>query len=296
MRITQSMLSSDSLRNLSESYRRMGKYEDQLATGKKINKPSDDPVVAMKGMYYRSNLTEVEQYKRNLSELYLWMDNSEAGIDQANSALQRIRELTIQGQNDTNSSDDRKAIAREIDQLKQSLVATANTQVSGRYIFHGTDVMKPTVPQEDPIQVAANLDDAEINTYQVEVSRGVFMKANVNPANVFNQEMFDTVQNIQDQLESADPKQLDKLLDDLDNVMKTLSGERSDLGARYNRLETVENRLGQQEVLASRVLSDNEDADIERVIMDLKSQESVHRAALSVGARIIQPTLMDFLR
>lgn len=296
MRITQSMLSSNSLKNLSESYRRMGKYEDQLATGKKINKPSDDPVVAMKGMYYRSNLTEVEQYKRNLSELYLWMDNSEAGIDQANSALQRIRELTIQGQNDTNSPDDRKAIAREIDQLKQSLVATANTQVSGRYIFHGTDVMNPTVPQENPIKVAANLDDAEINNYQVEVSRGVFMKANVNPANVFNQEMFDTVQNIQDQLESADPKQLDNLLDDLDKVMNTLSAERSDLGARYNRLETVENRLGQQEVLAARVLSDNEDADIERVIMDLKSQESVHRAALSVGARIIQPTLMDFLR
>ena len=65
------MLASNSLKNLSESYRRMGKYEDQLATGKKITKPSDDPVVAMKGMYYRSNLTEVEQYKRNLSELYL---------------------------------------------------------------------------------------------------------------------------------------------------------------------------------------------------------------------------------
>jgi flagellar hook-associated protein 3 FlgL len=296
MRITQSMLSSNSLRNLSESYRRMGKYEDQLATGKKINKPSDDPVVAMKGMYYRSNLTEVEQYKRNLSELYLWMENSEAGIDQANSALQRVRELTIQGQNDTNSPDDRKAIAREIDQLKQSLAATANTQVGGRYIFHGTDVMKPVVTQNDPVEVAANLSNKDINNYQVEVSRGVFMKANVNPANVFNQEMFDTVQKIQDQLESADPKELDALLDQLDNVMNTLSAERSELGARYNRLEMVENRLGQQEVMATRVLSDNEDADIERVIMDLKSQESIHRAALSVGARIIQPTLMDFLR
>jgi flagellar hook-associated protein 3 FlgL len=296
MRITQSMLSSNSLKNLSESYRRMGKYEDQLATGKKINKPSDDPVVAMKGMYYRSNLTEVEQYKRNLSELYLWMENSEAGIDQANSALQRVRELTIQGQNDTNSPDDRKAIAREIDQLKQSLAATANTQVGGRYIFHGTDVMKPVVTQNDPVEVAANLSNKDINNYQVEVSRGVFMKANVNPANVFNQEMFDTVQKIQDQLESADPKELDALLDELDNVMNTLSAERSELGARYNRLEMVENRLGQQEVMATRVLSDNEDADIERVIMDLKSQESIHRAALSVGARIIQPTLMDFLR
>ncbi|HAQ08200.1 MAG TPA: flagellar hook-associated protein FlgL [Bacillus bacterium] len=296
MRITQSMLSSNSLRNLSESYRRMGKYEDQLATGKKITKPSDDPVVAMKGMYYRSNLTEVEQYKRNLSELYLWMDNSEAGIDQANNALQRVRELTIQGKNDTNSTDDRKAIAREIDQLKQSLAATANTQVSGRYIFHGTDVMKPVVTKENPVEVATNLADAQINNYQVEVSRGVSMKANVNPANVFNQEMFDTVQKIQAQLESADPQGLDDLLNDLDKVMNTLSAERSELGARYNRLERVENRLGQQEVMATKILSDNEDAEIERVIMDLKSQESVHRAALSVGARVIQPTLMDFLR
>ncbi|MGV2939771.1 flagellar hook-associated protein FlgL [Mesobacillus sp. LC4] len=296
MRITQSMLSSNSLKHLSESYRRMGQYEDQLATGKKITKPSDDPVVAMKGMYYRSNLTEVEQYKRNLSELYLWMDNSEAGIDQANSALQRVRELTIQGQNDSNSPDDRRAIAREVEQLKQSLAATANTQVGGRYIFHGTDVLEPTVKVGDKIEVAENLYKDEINNYQVEVSRGVSMKANVNPANVFNQEMFDTVQKIQDQLDSGNPQELDKLLNDLDKVMNTLSAERSELGARYNRLEMMENRLGQQEVMATKILSDNEDADIERVIMDLKSQESVHRAALSVSARIIQPTLMDFLR
>ncbi|MCM3574116.1 flagellar hook-associated protein FlgL [Mesobacillus subterraneus] len=296
MRVTQSMLSSNSLRNLSESYRRMGKYEDQLATGKKINKPSDDPVVAMKGMYYRSNLTEIEQYKRNLSELYLWMENSEAGIDQANSALQRVRELTIQGQNDTNSPDDRKAIAREIEQLQQSLAATANTKIGGRYIFHGTDVMKPVVTSENPVEVADNLTSDKINNYQIEVSRGVFMKANVNPGNVFNQEMFDTVQKIQEQLESPDPQGMDQLLDDLDKVMNTLSAERSELGARYNRLEMVETRLGQQEVMATKILSDNEDADIERVIMDLKSQESVHRAALSVSARVIQPTLMDFLR
>lgn len=296
MRVTQSMLSSNSLRNLSESYRRMGKYEDQLATGKKINKPSDDPVVAMKGMYYRSNLTEIEQYKRNLSELYLWMENSEAGIDQANSALQRVRELTIQGQNDTNSPDDRKAIAREIEQLQQSLAATANTKIGGRYIFHGTDVMKPVVTSENPVKVADNLTSDKINNYQIEVSRGVFMKANVNPGNVFNQEMFDTVQKIQEQLESPDPQGMDQLLDDLDKVMNTLSAERSELGARYNRLEMVETRLGQQEVMATKILSDNEDADIERVIMDLKSQESVHRAALSVSARVIQPTLMDFLR
>jgi flagellar hook-associated protein 3 FlgL len=300
MRITQSMLASNSLRHLSNSYLKMGKYQDQLSTGKKITKPSDDPVVAMKGMFYRSDLTGVEQYKRNLSEVHLWMDNSEAGLEQANSALQRIRELVVQGQNGTLSPTDRQAVAVEIAQMKQDLVKTANTQVAGRYIFHGTDVLEPPVADGDPPVVATNITNSvqlsKINNYQVEVSKGVYLKANINPANVFSKELFDTVDGIQKALENNDTTALSGLLGDLDNAMDSMSSERSELGARSNRLDMVENRIGQQEVLANQVLSDNEDADIEKVIMDMTTQESVHRAALSVGSRIIQPTLMDFLR
>lgn len=290
------MLSSNSLRNLSESYRRMGQYQDQLSTGKKITKPSDDPVVAMKGMFYRSNLTEVEQYKRNLSELYLWMENSEAGIEQANNGLHRVRELVVQGKNGSLSPTDRVAIAREVEQIKNDLVQVANTQVSGRYIFHGTDTDNPPVVSENPPTVAANLTDPTINTYKVEISRGVSLRANVNPAKLFNKEMFDMVQGVQEALQNNNTVNLDHLLGQLDGVMDNISAERSELGARYNRLEMIDDRISQQEVMANRVLSDNEDADIERVITDLKTQESVHRAALGVGARILQPTLLDFLR
>jgi flagellar hook-associated protein 3 FlgL len=301
MRVTQSMLTNNSMRNLSSSYARMGQLQDQLATGKKITKPSDDPVVAMKGMFYRSNLTSIEQYKRNLSELYLWMDNSEAGIDQANQGLQRVRELTLQGMNGTLSEEDKKAVAVEIEQIKKDLVGVAETKVAGRYIFHGTDIGNSPIKNGNPAdgtapQVADNLTSAVIGSYNVEVSQGVSLKANVNPGNVFSQKLFDTVHNIQKALESGDTDALDTELGNLDDVMETLSAERSELGARYNRLEMIDDRLGQQEVVANRILSDNEDADIERVITDLKTQESVHRAALGVGARIIQPTLMDFLR
>jgi flagellar hook-associated protein 3 FlgL len=296
MRVTQSMLSSNSLRNLSESYRRMGQYQDQLSTGKKITKPSDDPVVAMKGMFYRSNLTEVEQYKRNLSELYLWMENSEAGLEQANNGLQRVRELVIQGKNGSLSPTDRDAVAREIEQIKNDLVQVANTQVSGRYIFHGTDTANPPAIAGNPPTVAGNLANENIKEYKIEVSRGVSLRANVDSTKVFNTELFNTVHEIQKALEDDTPAELDALLKRLDGVMDSISAERSELGARYNRLEMIDDRIGQQEVMANRVLSDNEDADIERVITDLKTQESVHRAALGVGARILQPTLLDFLR
>jgi len=294
MRVTQSMITNNSLRNLSTSYARLGKYQDQLSTGKKINRPSDDPVVAIKGMFYRTNLTEVEQYKRNLSEVYTWIENSEAGIEHATQVLQRARELLVQGKNGTNSNDDREAIAREIEQLKRDLVQIANTQVAGRYIFNGTNIHDAPIVDGNPPVYSTNHNNDD---FLIEVSQGVRLKVNINPNNVFSEELFRTMQGIQDKLDGINPAlDFDTLLNELDQHMDKMLAERSELGARYNRVELIEARINQQQVIASRILSDNEDADIERVITDLKTQESVHRAALGVGARIIQPTLIDFLR
>ena len=292
MRVTQSMLSQNSLRQLSTSYGKLGKLQEQLATGKKISRPSDDPVVAMKGMYYRTNLTELEQYKRNLSESYAWMENSEAALDHVQSVMHRARELMVQGATDTLSPEDRKAIAVEIEQLKEDFVQVSNTQVAGRYIFNGTAIDKPRITDaNDPTSVST-----ENSPFTIEVSRGIKLQANINVNNVFNNEMMEVWNGIQSALETSDMDSLKGLMGRFDKQADLISAERSELGARYNRLEMVDNRIGYQEFVATRILSDNEDADIERVIMDLTSQESVHRASLGVGARILQPSLMDFLR
>lgn len=290
MRVTQSMLAQNSLRHISKSYERLNKYQDQLSSGKKITRPSEDPVVAIKGMYYRTNLKEVEQYKRNLSEAYLWLDNSEAGLEQANKGLQRLRELMIQANNGSYSEDERDAIFREVKQIKDDLISIANSQVAGRYIFNGTRTDKPPVAGDPP--VVNNNNDP----FMVELSKDIRIQVNVTPDNVFNQQMFDTVQAVQTALENNDTTNLASLLGQLDDHIDALNAERAELGARYNRIEQMEARINQQEVIATKILSDNEDADIERVITDLVTQESVHRAALAVGARIIQPSLIDFLR
>lgn len=294
MRVTQSMVSANSLRNISSSFNKLNDLSNQVSSGKKITKPSDDPVVAMKGMFYRSNLSEVEQYQRNLSEGYLWMDNSEAGLEQANEGLQRIRELLVKGKNDTNDAAARTAIAQEVEQIKQDLVTVANTKVNGKYLFHGTDVSNPLVTDGDPPQVAANATDASIDNYNVQVSSGIHLKINVSPT-AFSQEMFDVVQGIQEKMANNDTEGLDDLLSRLDTVTDDLTTERTELGARYNRLELVETRLDSQNVLANKVLSDNEDVDMEKAITNLSVQESVHNAALSVAAKIIQTSLVDFL-
>ncbi|GAC90645.1 flagellar hook-associated protein FlgL [Anoxybacillus flavithermus NBRC 109594] len=290
MRVTQMMLANNTLRNVSKSYDKLGTYQQQLATGKKIHRPSEDPVVAMKGMHYRTSLTEIEQFQRNLSEAYTWMENSESALNHTTNVLQRARELVVQAKNGTLGPEDRQAIAREIEQLKKDLVQVANTKVAGKYIFNGTKIEQAPVADGTPPTVTNNNDD-----FMVEVAKGVKLKINVTPNNVFNQGLFSTLQQIEDELTNS-TNSLDNLLSQLDGHINDVLAERAELGARVNRLELVEQRLSEQQLIAKRMISDNEDADIEKIITELKSQESVHRAALSVGARIIQPTLVDFLR
>ncbi len=281
------------LRNLSQSYANMGKYQDQLATGKKINRPSDDPVVAMKGLTYRTNLMEVEQYKRNFSEAYTWTENTDAALDKATQALQRMRELTVQASNGTYEGDQRKAIEEEIKQLKEHLVTIANSKVGDKYIFNGTNT------SNEPVTVGADgkitTTSTNANEVKIELSKGIYIGVNVPGNKLFNADFFNRIEALQDKL-TSNGEDISDSLKELDANLTAILSVRAEIGARQNRIDMMELRIDEQEVIANRILSDNEDADIERVITDLKTQESVHRAALGVGSRIIQPTLMDFLR
>jgi len=293
MRVTQGMLAANSLKQISNSYNKLETLQNQLSTGKKITRPSDDPIVATKGMAYRSNLSEVNQYKRNLTEAQSWFDSSESGLEQVNSILQRTKELVVQGLNGTNESDDRQAIAREIEQLKLDYMQVGNTQVAGNYIFNGVNVGAPPISENASGIIESNIN---LDPFSVEVSKGIQLRVNIHPENIFGQGAFDLMNNVQTAFEQNDVNSLKDLSTQVDTQLSTLLAERSELGARSNRLELIENRLDSQEITATKMLSNNEDADIEKVITDLTVQESVHRAALGVGAQIIQPTLLDFLR
>src|SRR5690606_26090477 len=169
MRITQSMLTNNMLRNLSNSYERLGIYQDQLNTQKKITKPSDDPVVAIKGMRYRTDLNEIEQFQRNISEAYTWMEASDDAMDKMTQALQRVRELTVQGSTGTNGPDEKAKIAVEIEQLKEHIATIANTKIGNKYIFNGSNTT------DAPIDLATSQISTSTSDVLLEVSKGVHL-------------------------------------------------------------------------------------------------------------------------
>lgn len=288
MRVTQSMLSNNLLRNLSNSYSRLGKLQEQLSTQKKITRPSDDPVVAMLGMGYRTDTNRIEQFKRNIGEVKNWIETTDDALDHAVNALQRIRELIVQASNGIYDEGQRSYIGEEIEELKKHIQTIGNTQMAGKYIFNGT---------ETNVRPDGNFAEG---TIEIEVFQGIKIPINTNGKELFGDLISDG--GVLDQI-IADLQNGNVPDDDISNHIAVIDeeidrflSERASIGARQNRVDLMEERLGMQEVISKRILSDNEDIDIEKAIMDLTIQESILRASLSVGSRIIQPTLVDFLR
>lgn len=291
MRVTQSMLSGNMLRNLSSSYNKMGKLQNQLNTGKKVTRPSDDPVVAMKGVGYRTALDKVEQFQRNIGEVNAWLDTSDDTFDKVGSAMHRVNELAVQAANGTNTPDDLLKIQSELDQIRVHIQDLANTKLGDKYIFSGTNTTTPLYdrtagyPTLDPTKTSAFEKDVEI-----EVFDDITLKVNTNAIDLFK--------NIDQMFQDIKDGTVDygAAIGTIDTQMNDLLTTRANIGARQNRSELMDNRLQSQELIATKQMSENEDIDYEKTITDMITQESIHSAALSVGARIIQPSLVDFLR
>lgn len=302
MRITQGMLSNNILRQIQASNEKINQYQEELATGKKISKPSQDPVVATMGMGYRTDATKVDQYKRNISTANSWLDNTDAALGQASQVMQRIRELTVEGSNDTYTTDQRQSIGKEIDQLKQELASIANTKVSGHYIFNGADTA--TKPVKSDFTVVPNSTNTK--PFTLEVNDGINIQVNADPTAVFKQSLFTDIDNLESALGTSNGhsvtgattngKTISSFLDKIDSHLNDLASVQADVGARKNRIEMISNRNEQQQTIATQMMSSNEDADFAKVYTELNTAESVHKAALSVGAKVMQPTLVDFLR
>ena len=302
MRVTQSMLSSNLLRNLNNSYGKMSKLQEQMNSGKLVNRPSDDPVIAVKGMGYRLDLDKNEQYKRNINEANSWIDSTDESLDQVGTALKRVKELLVQAATDSNTSEDRQKIGAEISQLRQQIRDIANTKVGESYIFSGTHTNSPLYIDENGPQNPALSANGKVNSIEVNVFDGISMQININGSSIFGEidtfmEEAETLINDPNSTgESIGNKLGDGATTELGAIFEKVLTIRAEVGARQNRLELMDNRLAIREVNITKQMSENEDTDYAKAITDMATTESIHQAALSVGAKIIQQTLVDFIR
>ncbi|PKM44504.1 MAG: flagellar hook-associated protein FlgL [Firmicutes bacterium HGW-Firmicutes-8] len=300
MRVTQGMMVGNFLNNLNNNFRTMDKIQEQLSTGRRINRASDDPVGVVSSLRLRTGLTETEKYLSNVDDGKAWLETTDIALGQAGNILHRVRELTVQGANDTLPPQSLDAIAKEVAQLREQLIQVGNSTVDGRFIFGGYQTTNPPFIVSglyggDPA-IIYNGDNGTIN-YEIGVN--IQVPINITGDSPFTSIMniFDLLTDIKNDIAAGNTGSLSSVrLGQLDSVMDNMLSVRSDVGAKVNRMEMTKARLDDTNLNLSALLSKNEDIDTAKVITELKMQENTYQTALAAGARIIQPTLMDFLR
>jgi flagellar hook-associated protein 3 FlgL len=288
MRVTNSMMINTVLRDLNNNLSKMTKSQEQLSSGRRINRPSDDPVGIVSALRLRTSLTELDQYKSNAEDASSWLDTTDSSLNESGAVLQRVRELAVSAANDYLTQTERDAIYKEVDQLKQHLVQVGNTTFAGKYIFSGTKTS--TTPFDNG--GGYNGDNVIFN---YEIAIGVNIPINVDGQTAFSG-AFGAIDQFLVDLTNADTMSISTDIGLLDLAINNQLEIRADIGAKVNRLELAINRMDAETVNLTGLLSKTEDVDAAALITRLKMQESVYNASLSAGAKIVQPTLIDFLR
>jgi len=288
MRITNSMMINTVLRDLNNNLSKMSKSQEQLSSGRRINRPSDDPVGIVSSLRLRTSLTELAQYKTNAEEASSWLDATDQILDESGEILKRIRELAIGAANDHLTQTERDAIYKEVDQLKQHLITAGNSTYAGKYIFSGAQTLTASFDN-----IGAYQGDNGVINYQIAI--GVSIPINVDGATAFGT-AFTAIDQILTDLQTGTASDISGDIGQLDLAINNQLEVRADIGAKVNRLELAINRMDAQNVNLTGLLSKNEDADMAALITQLKMQENVYNSSLAAGARMVQPTLMDFLR
>ncbi|MDD3853867.1 MAG: flagellar hook-associated protein FlgL [Syntrophomonadaceae bacterium] len=322
MRVTNKMMVNETIRNLNTNTLAMDKWNRQLSTGRILNRPSDNPAGLVKAMRLRTNIVEGEQYLRNIGEALNFMETTDSALDSMGNVLHRVRELTVKAANGTNDSGANAAIAVEIKELAEQLKILANTSYGTKRIFAGTNVTESPLA-DDGTDLTWNGNNA---AFELEIAVGIKFRMNLTNAGTGSESMqnfftdpnpdpppapplapgeiqlttdngiFGIMSRLEEDIRNGNLTEIGAALTTLDNKIENLLSARSTIGAKVNRLELQDSRLKNTQISFTDLLSKVEDADMAEVIMQLKMQENVFRATLGAGARIIQPTLIDFLR
>lgn len=292
-RVTQHMMMDRSYLSLQTGLGRLSKNQEQLSTGRVLNRPSDSPTDTTAAMRMRAALADQAQYQRNAHDGLGRLGQIDTTLTTALDHVNRARNLGLQAVNAANgNAQSREALATEVDQLREALLDAANATYLGRPVFGG---ITGGTQAYDP-------SGAYVGTpgeVQRTVAKGAKVSVAVNGPDAFGPAGADVFKNLEDlsnALRAGDLSAVQTQLDNLQGAHTRITSTLTDVGTRYNRLERAAQAAQDATLDLTTSLSDVENVDIAKATMDLKMNEVAYQAALAATARLVQPSLADFLR
>lgn len=291
-RVTQASMARRATAQLQQSLARMDTLQQQVSTGRRIDRASDDPVGTISALRFRNDLSRSTQIGRNIDDALGWLGTADDALSTVVDQVQRVRDLALQAQNGVLGQSERDAIAVELDTLRASLLGVANAKFGTRYVFAGTAVG----PAYD---VSSGAYAGTAGAVERTVAPGTRVQVNVDGADVFGPaggDLFAVVGALAADVRAGDTAAMAGDLAGLDARTLTIQSRLAEVGARTQRVETMKNRNDSGAITLRQGLSAAEDVDMPKALMELQMQQVSYQAALSATARVIQPTLVDFLR
>ncbi len=295
MRITNNMINERALFNIQNSLYRIARMHDKLSSGKEVQYPSDDAVIATRSSNISSRLRELEQFKRNVDHVNNFVQSYDTSLQELSDLYHRVRELMVRGANGTNTVDERNAIASELKALKEHLIEIANTRVGDEYIFGGARSELKPVDEEGNIvtPIEANVK-RKINALGYSISYGVTVY------DVFTLEngktVFSTIDDAINALYEGNEKKLSEIsLKEIKILERSVMEHFASVGSTSRMAEMISSRIEDLKLFNTEYLSKEQDADLTKVLTDLNMQQAVLEAALKSASMAIQKSLVDFI-
>ena len=324
MRITNASMVRSHLYDTQKNLTNMSKINQQISTGKVINTVSDDPHKAIKIMNINNEIKYTEKYNYNIDETVGWMNTTDGALDNVGNILGEIKETILKVGNGTYSQNEMKSLNEDMNEKIKQLADTLNSTHGGKYLFGGSSV------DDAPITVIENPDGTvklefskdkngqtipNTDDLKADISSGINIDYNISVGEILNIKdgngntvnLLDEINNLSTLMndiangdEQTAAKAKETLLNDtkgkIDTLFDHVVNERTSLGVRVSTAEKIK-ELNDEDILNIQdVLSKTQDTDVVEKFIELKSAEMIYQASIQVGAKLIQPTILDYIR
>ncbi|KYP81718.1 flagellin N-terminal helical domain-containing protein [Ferroacidibacillus organovorans] len=300
MRVTESMMQSQFLYNLTQANANMQTLQLELSTGKTLNQPSDNPLAVSQDMAIRASLSETTAYSGTIAAGQMWLSNSSNTLQTMMTTLQSLQSTVLEGLNaPTASSSARQALANVAQSDVSNLGQLLNTKVENRYLFGGfADQVQPS---SYALSTGTSPSGAS-GSIQYTVANGIQVSINVTATSIMQstpsgatQDLQTTLSNIASDLASGTNAALQSDLSNLQANISQVSDLNASVGARQDRLTALQNQLSTYAQTLSTDKGVIQDANMAQVITQFNTDQTVYQAALKMGASILLPSLVTYL-
>jgi flagellar hook-associated protein 3 FlgL len=293
MRVTDSQFNSIMQRALMDNNIRLNRVFEQMSTGKKLNHLSDDPIAAVRLEGLKKNISDNQQYQRNIENVQSQLTRYETNINTLEELSQQVNELLLQGKNGTLDTESRAGIVLELNSLKTEMLTTLNQKNDGSYLFSGTDIFNPAI---DTVSYAFN---ANGDYRQTKVGDDLYVNSNLTIADVIGSNaIFTDLDAAIAELETATAgfeTALDTALNSNQQVHQTLLQSLTDIGSQYNSLDRQKETSIDMVFFAETVTTSLEELDYAEASTELNQGMIALEATQKTFARVSGISLFDLI-